>query len=77
MFAHAVTVASDVNDMAVMHEPIDQGCCHNFIAQDVAPFLKAFVRCEDRGGMFVARVDQLKEQDRSIAIDRQVTDLID
>jgi hypothetical protein len=30
--AHAVTVAADINNVAVMHESVDQGCRDDLIA---------------------------------------------
>jgi hypothetical protein len=62
VFAHAVAVPTDINDVAMMHVPVDQGRRHDFTAQNVDPFLEAFVRGQDRRGMFVARIDQLKNR---------------
>ena len=37
MLPHAVAVAADVNHVAVMHEPVDEGSSHDLVAQDRAP----------------------------------------
>ena len=54
MLAHPVAVAADVDDMAVMHEAVDQGGSHDLVAEDVAPLLEALVGGEDGGCVFVA-----------------------
>ena len=33
VFAHSIAVAADINDVTVMHEPIDEGGSHDFIAE--------------------------------------------
>ena len=43
MLAHAVAVTADVDDVAVMHEPVDEGCGHYLIGQDRAPLLETLV----------------------------------
>lgn len=70
-------VAPDVDDVAVMHKPVDQGGGHEFVAEDLAPFFKVLVAREDRGGMLVAPAHQLEEEHRAIARDRHVADLVD
>jgi hypothetical protein len=43
VFAHAVAVAADIDQVTVMQDPVDQGSRHDFISEDLAPFLEAFV----------------------------------
>jgi hypothetical protein len=43
VLAHAVTIPADLHDMTVVHEPVDQGSSHDFIVQDIASLLEAFV----------------------------------
>lgn len=76
MVAHPVAVAADVDDMAVVHEAVDERSGHDFIAQYIAPFLEAFVGGEDRGGMLVATVDELEDEHGPTLVDRQIPDLI-
>jgi hypothetical protein len=61
VLAHLIAVTADVDDVAVMHKSVDQSGGHDFIAEDLAPLLKAFVGCEDRGGVLVARIYELEE----------------
>ena len=77
MFAHPVTVATDVDHMAVVHQSINQRGRHHVIAKDRAPFLEALVEGQHGGGVFIARIDQLEDQYGAVAADRQITDRID
>ena len=77
MLPHPVAVAADVDDVAVVEEPVDQRRRHHVVAEHAAPLLEALVRGEHRGGALVAGVDQLEEQDRAVLGDRQVADLVD
>ena len=43
MVSHPVAVASDVDYVAMVDQPVYQGCSHDVIAKDLAPLLKAFV----------------------------------
>jgi hypothetical protein len=43
MFAHPIAVAADINDVAMMHEAVNEGCGHDLVAQDLTPFLKSLV----------------------------------
>jgi hypothetical protein len=40
VLAHPEAVASDVHEMAVMQDAIDQGCRHDFVAENRAPLLE-------------------------------------
>jgi hypothetical protein len=44
VFSHPVAVAADVNHMTVLHQPVDERGGRDLVAQDIAPFLEAFVR---------------------------------
>ena len=59
---HPVAVAADVDDVTVVQEPVDERCSHDFVAQDLAPLLKALIGREYGGRVLVASIDQLKEQ---------------
>jgi hypothetical protein len=43
VLAHAAAVTANRDEMAVVHEAIDERRRHDFVAEDLAPFLKAFV----------------------------------
>ena len=43
MLAHPIAVAADIDQVAVMQDAIDQGCGHDIVSQDLAPFLEALV----------------------------------
>src|SRR5690606_29499525 len=75
--AHAVGVAADVDDMAVVQESVDQGGSHDLVAEDLSPLLEALVRREHGRSALVAPGDHLEEEHRPGTGDRQVTDLVD
>ena len=54
---HPVAVAADVDDVAVVQQPLDEGRGHDLVAEHGAPFLEALVGGEHGGGTFVAGVD--------------------
>jgi hypothetical protein len=74
---HPEAVAADVDDVAVVEQPVDQGCSHDLIAEDLAPLLEALVAGQHGGGVLVAAAHELEEVHRAGAGDRQVADLID
>ena len=43
VLTHAEAVAADVDDVAMVQEPVDQRSGHDFVAKDLAPFFKALV----------------------------------
>lgn len=73
------TAARDVDDVAVMHEAVDQCNGHSFVAEDFAPFFEVLVLVarEDRGRRFVAPAHQLEDEHRAILRDRQIAYLGD
>jgi hypothetical protein len=75
--AHAVAVAADVDDVAVVQEAVDQGGGHDVVAEDLAPLLEALVGGEDGGGVLVAAGHELEEEHGAVAGDGQVADLVD
>ena len=77
MLAHAVAVAADVDQVTVVQQPVDEGRCHHFVAQDFAPFLEALIGREHSGAMLVASADELEEEHRTGAIHREVANLVD
>jgi hypothetical protein len=43
---HAIAVAADIDQVAVMQNPIDERGSHDVITEDFAPFLEGLVRRE-------------------------------
>ena len=77
VLAHAVAVAADVDEVAVVQEPVDERRGHDLVAEDLAPFLEALVGGEHGRGVFVAAGHELEEEHGAGAGDRQVADLVD
>ncbi len=77
VMTHAVAVAADVDDMAVMQQPVDERSGHDLVTQDLAPLLEAFVGGQHSGCTLIAPVDELEEEHGSGLVDRQVADLVD
>src|SRR4051794_34855406 len=73
----AIAVAADVDDVTVMYEAVDQRSRHDLVAEDLPPFFEAFVAREDRRGVFIAPGEQLEEEHRAGARDREIADLVD
>ena len=62
MIPHAVGVPSDVDDMAVVDQPVDQSGGHHLVAEHAAPVLEALVRGQHGRGPLVSGVDELEEE---------------
>ena len=77
VLAHPVAAATDVDDVAVMQEPVDERCGHDLVAQDLAPLLEAFIRGQHSGCALIAPIDELEEEHGTGLADRQVADLVD
>jgi tetratricopeptide (TPR) repeat protein len=77
VLAHPVAVAADVDDVAVMDEPVDRGTGHDVVTDDLAPLLEALVAGEHGGGALVAPAHELAEEHGPGAGDGQVADLVD
>lgn len=54
MVPDAVAVAADVDDVAVMPEPVDQGDGHQLVAEDVAPCLGGLIARQHGRGALIA-----------------------
>lgn len=59
---HPAAVAADVDDVAVMDEPIDERGGHDVVTEHVAPVLEALVRGRNGRGVLVVSVDELEEE---------------
>jgi len=43
VLAHPIGFAADIDDVAVVQDPIDERGCHDFSTEHLAPFLEALV----------------------------------
>jgi len=77
MVAHAVAVAPDVDDVAVVEETVDERAGHEVVAEDLAPLVERLVRSENGRGGLVAAGHELEEEHGAVATDGQVADLVD
>ena len=77
MILHPVAVASDVDDMAVVHKALDESRRHDLVAQHAAPVLETLVRRQHSRRLLVPGVDELEEERGAVLVDRQVADLVD
>ena len=77
MIPHAVGVPSDVDDMAVVDQPVDERGGHHLVAEHAAPVLEALVRRQHRRRSLMPGVDELEEEHGAVLADRQVADLVD
>ena len=77
VFLKPITVALDVDHLAVVKQPVEYGCGDHRIAEQLLPVGKALVRGDDRRVLFVAVADELEKQVRFFAVHGQATDLID
>jgi hypothetical protein len=77
VLAHAVAVASDVDEVTVVQEPVEEGRRHHLVAQDFAPLFEALVGGEHGRAVLVATADELEEEHRTGAIHRQTADPVD
>ena len=76
MLPEAVAVPPNVDDVAMMDEPVDQGRRHHVVPEDLAPLLEPFVAREDGRRVFVAPGEQLEEQHGPGPRDREIADLV-
>ena len=77
VLTHPVAVTSDVDDVTVVQESVDECSGHDLIAQDLTPVLEPFVGREHGGCALIAPVDELEEEHGAGRADRQVADLVD
>ena len=61
MGTHPVAVAPDVDDVAVVQQPIDERRGHHLVAEHLAPLVEILVRGQHRRCLLVAGVDELEE----------------
>jgi len=76
MVSHPVAVAADVDDVAVMDQPVYERCSHDVVAKDLAPLLEAFIRREYCGSALVPPAHELEEEHGTGPGDGQVSNLV-
>src|SRR5690606_22276523 len=74
--AHAVAVAADAHDVAVVEQAVDQRGRHDLVAKDLAPLLEALVAGEHGRGRLVAPGHELEEEHGPGAAHWQIADLV-
>ena len=62
MPTQAIARAVDLDNDGMVQQPVEQRCCDDGAAEDVAPFSKTAVRGEDHRAFLVSRIDELEEQ---------------
>ncbi len=65
VLSHAVTVSSDVDEVAVVQNAVDESGGHDFVAKDLAPFLETFVRGEHGRSALVSPTYELEKKHRA------------
>ena len=76
MATQPVACAFDLDDDGVMQQPVQKRGGDDGIAEDITPFGKASVGCEDHCALFVSCVHQLEEQVCPALGDRQIANLV-
>jgi len=57
-------------------DPIQDGRCDDPVAKDLVPLAEAYVLGQDQRPLFVAPRDELEEQTGAVAVDGDVSDLV-
>ena len=76
MFFQSVAVSFNVNDPAMMEEPIQDGGGDDGIAEEFLPIGKAFVRCDNSGAFLIAIGDELEKEISFTAVHGEIAHLI-
>jgi hypothetical protein len=77
LFAKAIAVTSDGDDLAVVKQPVeDRGGDHG-VAEDAAPFPNGSVRGDQCRTALIAPADQLEEQMGGVGLERQIAEFVD
>jgi hypothetical protein len=77
LFLEPIGTAFDIDRRGVMQDTVQDGRGDHRIAEDLVPLGEAPVRSHDQGALLIAAGDELEEQMRAVAIDRDVADLVD
>jgi hypothetical protein len=61
----------------VVDEPVDHGCCDDFVAEDFTPAAEGFVAGDDQARPLISAGDELEEQVGCFGFERYLADLVD
>jgi hypothetical protein len=70
------TVVACFQDVAVVREPVEQGCRHLGIAENAAPLAETQVGGDHDAGALVELAEQVKQQGSARRAERQVAELV-
>ena len=73
----AEAVASGFQDVAVAGQPIERGCGHSGVAEDIGPFGEAKIGGDDDAGALVKLAQQVEQQGAARCTERQIAKLIE
>ena len=77
MFSESIAVPFDIDDLAMVEEPVKDGRGDDGIPEQFLPVNKAFVGGKDRRAFFIPIRDELEEEVSFLAVHREIADLID
>ena len=73
---HPVAVAGELYELALVQEPVQQGCAQDFIRERPCPFHRGLVRRDDERGRLVHRVDEGEQKVALVAVHGDVHDVV-
>jgi len=77
VLAQPVAVALDVDHLAVMQQPVQDGRCDHRVSEQLLPIAKTLVGGDDRRVFLIPVGDELEKQVGFAAVDGQIAHLID
>ena len=77
MFFESIAVPFDIDDLAVMEEPVKDSRGNDGIPEQFLPVDKAFVGSKDRRAFFISIRDELEEEVSFLAVHWEIADLVD
>ena len=75
-FLEAIRFALDVNDGAVMQNPVQDNGSNGDVGKDFVPLGEGLIGSEDGGGLLIAPGNQLEEEVSPLNVHREVSNLI-
>ena len=69
-------MTGDFDNIAVMNQTIDYGVGNYSVSEDIRPFRKRLVGCQNSRSELVSCGDQLKEPKGGVLVNRQIADFI-
>ena len=74
--AEAVAFTVHLKDFAVVRQPVQERSCHPLALEHLLPFAEGQVAGDEQAGPLVAIGEDLEQQFRAAAIEREVTELV-